>query len=69
MSARQSPIVFEQALVSLDNDIFAEQTVPNQESIVQEGAFVPERQQTDKEMEDQDVTEIESIRAQCLQYQ
>jgi hypothetical protein len=69
-SARQSPVTFEQPLVPLENDtISVDQTVPKQEVIVQEGAFVQERQQPEKEKEDQDVTEIESISAQYLQYQ
>jgi hypothetical protein len=38
-SARQSPVVFEQALVPLENDISMEQTVPNQEIL----SFVQER--------------------------
>jgi hypothetical protein len=60
-SARQSPVTFEQALVPLENDtISADQTVLNQEVIVQEGAFVQERQQPEKEKEDQEFTEIES---------
>lgn len=61
-SARQSPVTFEQALVPLENDtISADQTVLNQEVIVQEGAFVQEIQQPEKEKEDQEFTEINRI--------